>query len=175
MKLWLLDADIIIDLLSMGVFDSLVKNHEIHVVSAVIGEVKYFWRSGKKISADFRKNYVDQNLIKEVNATMDDVKVLLQKLPPIWRSTIHSGEIESIAVLIKHPDLIFCTCDAATIKTLPIIDLSDRGISVEAMLRQSGLGNPKKLLERHTEKHFRDNLNKGKEEKIYYVLKDGHT
>lgn len=48
MKLWLLDADILIDFLSLDILAKLVKIHEVYAASSVIEEVKYFNRSGKK-------------------------------------------------------------------------------------------------------------------------------
>ncbi len=47
MKLWLLDADIIIDFLAHDLLDKLVKLHDIHAATSVIDEVRYFKRGGK--------------------------------------------------------------------------------------------------------------------------------
>ena len=52
MKLWLLDADVIIDLLSLNVFDKLAKSHEIFVASTVIDEVRFFKGSSEKQAVD---------------------------------------------------------------------------------------------------------------------------
>ncbi len=56
---------------------------------------------------------------------------LLNKFSRISRFTIHPGEIESLAILIRESSLTFCACDAAAIRTLPLLDLAERGISVE--------------------------------------------
>lgn len=45
MKLWLLDADMLIDFLSHDLLDKLVKVHEIHAASSVIDEVKLIFNS----------------------------------------------------------------------------------------------------------------------------------
>ena len=42
MRLWLLDADVIIGLLSLGLFDTLVARHDISVAQSVIDEVKSY-------------------------------------------------------------------------------------------------------------------------------------
>jgi hypothetical protein len=62
--------------------------------------------------------------------------------------------------------LFFCTCDAAAIRTLPHLDISERGISAEKLLKQSGLLKPG-LKDRHTEKYFKSNIAVGQEQKIY--------
>ena len=166
MKLWLLDADIIIDFLSHDLLNKLVKHHEIHAATSVIDEVRYFKRGGKKYSVSFRETYIQTGLIKECSATDEDAANLFNKLPPEVPFTIHTGEIESLAVLIREENLIFCTCDAATIRTLPFLDVVERGISAEQLLKQSGLLKPG-LKTQHTEEYFKNNIAIGQEQKIY--------
>jgi hypothetical protein len=55
LKLWLLDADVIIDLLALGIFGKLVKVAEIHTSSTVASEVRFFNKGGQKIRVDFHR------------------------------------------------------------------------------------------------------------------------
>lgn len=80
MKLWLLDADILIDFLSLDILDKLVKIHEIHAASSVIEEVNFFKRDGRRYAVSFRETYVNTGLIKELSASTDDAAVLLSRL-----------------------------------------------------------------------------------------------
>ena len=64
-------------------------------------------------------------------------------------------------------NLTFCCCDAAAIRTLPFLGLSDRGISVEKLLKISGFTRSD-LQDKHTDKYFKDNLAIGKQNKTYY-------
>jgi len=166
LKLWLLDADILIDFLSLDILDKLVKIHEIHAASSVIEEVKFFKRDGKKYAVSFRETYVNTGLIKELSASTDDAAVLLSRLSQPNPFNIHPGEIESLAILIRESSLTFCTCDAAAIRTLPLLDLAERGISAEELLRKSGLMKPG-LKERHTESYFMNNIGIGRVQNIY--------
>ncbi len=68
--------------------------------------------------------------------------------------------------------MTFCSCDAAAIRTLPILDLSNKGISVENLLRSSGLQRTD-LKDRHTEQYFKNNLAIGQEIKIYLFKTKG--
>jgi hypothetical protein len=164
--LWLLDADIIIDFLSLDVLDALAAHHEVFASSTVIDEIKFFRRGDKKYGINFRRHYIVSNIIKELSATPDETKETLLKLPQIFRDTLDAGELESLAILSRRRDLIFCSCDAAAIRTLPFLDLSDRGISAEKLMKDSGL--PRKGLKpNHTDEYFISNLKKGQEEKIY--------
>lgn len=166
MRLWLLDADILIDFLALDVLDKLARLHDVYAATTVIDEVKHFKRGGKKFPIDFRKEYIQPGLIKEVSATAEETSSLLNKLPRNSHFALHTGEKESIAILLREDALIFCTCDAATIRTLPFLDLAERGISAEDLLKQSGLLKSG-LLERHTEMYFKTNIAIGKEQKIY--------
>ncbi len=172
MKLWLLDADVIIDLLSLSLFDKLIKNHTVFAGSTVIGEVKSFKRSNVSQSIDLRQKYIENGLIRELSASIEEIKKVLSKLPKNNRDAIHPGELESLAILIREHDLIFCSCDATAIRTLPTLSLTDRGISVEKLLKLSGL-TQSSLKERHTEKYFKNNLAIGQQEKTYYFSRNG--
>ena len=168
LKLWLLDADVIIDLLSIGVFDKLVACHEIYAASTVINEVRFFKRGGEKYSVDLRRQYVDRDLLKEHTASSDEIRAILSKLPVLTRESIDPGELESMAILDREESLIFCSCDAFAIRALPFLDLSGRGISVETLLKSSGLQRSD-LKERHTDQYFKNNLGIGQKDKIYQL------
>lgn len=172
MKLWLLDADVIIDLLSLDVFDKLARSHEVNVASTVIEEIKSYTKSGTKHRIDFRVQYVENGLVKECSASPDEIKTILDKIPAHSHETIDPGELESFAVLAREEDMTFCSCDAAAIRTLPILDLSNKGISVENLLRSSGLQRTD-LKDRHTEQYFKNNLAIGQEIKIYLFKTKG--
>lgn len=171
MKLWLLDADVIIDLLSLGLFDTLVDRHEITVAKSVIQEVKSYNKiygdDSSYTPIDFRGQYVTSGKVKELDATAietDDLVIL--KMPPLWVNTIDIGEIESMAILLKEEELTFCTCDTSAIRALPFLDASERGISLENLIAQSGLKRVE-LDNKHTEEYFQNNLKIGKERWIH--------
>jgi len=167
LKLWLLDADVVIDLLSLGLFDTLVERHEIFVGTSVIAEVKShrksYWDDRSKVPVDFREQYIESGRVKEFNATASEIdKLVISKMPKLWVNTIDIGEIESLAILIKEDDLVFCSCDAAAIRVLPFLDASDRGISLENLITSAGLKKVR-LDVKHTEKYFQNNVKIGKE------------
>jgi hypothetical protein len=55
---------------------------------------------------------------------------------------LHPGELEAIAILKKNPDesLRFCTADKVAIYALVLLNLEERLVSLEAVLREVGLG-----------------------------------
>ena len=158
MKLWLLDADLVIDLFALGKFDLLAKQHQIHVASTVIDEIKFYVKGDVKYPIEFRKNYVNTGRVTELSASHEDVIAVYNKIPNSL--SIHDGEIESLAILVVNEELTFCTCDCAAIRALPFLDCSDRGISVEKLLKASGV-TVKDLQARHTQAYFDSNLGIG--------------
>jgi hypothetical protein len=166
LKTWLLDADIVIDLLALDVFDHLVRGHKIFLSTSVIDEITYFKRKGVRHAVDFRGDYVQKGFAAEVSLSKEKIAKLLDFLPKGLRPTIHAGELESLAIMLEKSELIFCSCDAATIRALPILGFSERGVSAEKLLQESGLATSG-LQERHTEKYFRNNLAIGQANKIY--------
>lgn len=164
-RLWLLDADVVIDLLSMGIFDLLTARFTVHVSSIVAGEVKFFRKSGQKVPVDFRSVYVDSGKVAVLDADDAEVRGVLEAIPAIRASLLHSGELESLAILCREEDLTFCTCDGAAIQALPFLDLAERAVSVEKLLRSCGL-TPGKLEEKHRDRHLKDNLATGSRERL---------
>lgn len=155
MKLWLLDADVIIDLLGFGLFDTIVERHEIYVASTIIGEVQSYKNKGRKYRINFREKYVDSGKIKELSAEAIEISgTVLSKIPKIWQQTIHVGEIESLTILVREENLTFCTCDANAISALPFLGVSERCISVERLIQEAGLKRVN-LKDRHTEDYFK--------------------
>jgi hypothetical protein len=159
----LLDADVIIKLLEIDVFDRLVNHHDVSVASTVVAEVKYFRRDGRKIDVDFRRQYVETGLVTETSATVDEMEEVVSRLPVARRQGIHAGEIESLAVLVRQVDLTLCTFDAAAIRTLPFLGTTERVVSAERLLQISGLtlSPGYKLDPRLSQEYLKSNLDQG--------------
>jgi hypothetical protein len=93
---------------------------------------------------------------------------------PLRQESIHVGEIESLAILVREEKMTLCTFDAAAIRTLPFLGVSDRAISAEMLLRLSGLTlSPQyKLDVRLSEGYFKSNLREGQKDFIYSTGKN---
>ena len=142
MKLWLLDADIIIDLLELGLFDTLVKSAEVFTSETVAGEVTSYQQGSNRIVIDFKATYVSTGKVTARSASLDEINAIRSMLPGLRREGIDLGELERLAVLQKEPSLTFCSCDAAAIRALPFMGCSERGISAERLLKLSGYPRP---------------------------------
>lgn len=92
---------------------------------------------------------------------------------PTFFPSIDPGEREALA-LLKNPnfkDYHFCTADALPIRLLSVLDLADRGVSLEKLLENVGV--KKKLPNHFTEEFFKKQLALGFQEKPLW-LKTNH-
>lgn len=172
MKLWLLDADVIIKLLEIDVFDRLANQHDLFVASTVVDEVKYFRRANRKIEVNFRHQYIEPGLVTEVTATPDEMQAVVRRLPALRQQAVHAGEIESLAVLVRQDDLTLCTFDAAAIRILPFLAATDRVVSAERLLQLSGLtlAPGYKLDPRLSQDYLKSNVELGQREFVLHRI-----
>jgi len=160
-KLLLLDADVIMDLHTLGLFEKITKTYEVSVTRTVVGEVQYFKRGGKKHEIDISNSVtvidsVDIESLKEVQAEAKEAQL-----------GIDPGELESIAYLSTAEKVTFCTCDKAAIKLISYMELETRSISVEKAVK--GAGHYKKnLYPRHFEKMFKECIEDGKVRRVQF-------
>ena len=160
-KLLLLDADVIIDLHTLGLFGKIRKAYDICLTRAVFEEAIYYKKGGKKIDINIK------------NATIiDDVDLeslrKVQRVAKEARLGIDPGESTSIAYLIQTDEQItFCSCDKAAIKLISYMELEQQSISLEKVLRNAGY-HEKDLYPRHLEKTFKVAVKEGKTLRIQF-------
>ena len=157
--LLILDANVIIAAHELGVWDHIVKAHEVFIPSVVIDVEVYFYKKpdGTYVTIDL-KNQTGKS-ITEVSCTVDELAAFSEQLDSVSDQEIHAGEKEALVVLSKDPDYTFCTFDHAAIQVLALLGFSERGISFEYLLKSCGI--KKKLQYKHTEEFYRAYLEKG--------------
>ncbi|MFH2042927.1 MAG: hypothetical protein ABIJ35_10445 [Acidobacteriota bacterium] len=155
-KLLLLDADVVIDLHTLGLFDRISKGYEIHITKTVLDEALYYKSGGAKTKINIR----DRVTVIE-NVAVAHLQTVRKEAKEA-RLGIDPGELETIACVIQEEEgLIFCTCDQAAIKLLAFMNLEGRSISFEKALRSTGY-QKKNLYPRHWEKKFTECIQEGK-------------
>ncbi len=140
-RLLLLDADIVINLHSLNLWNGIVKNHEIYIASTVIRiEVTHYPDAQcQPVSLDLIPQ-IEDGIIKEISASAQDLKVLTDKLRPS-KIGLDPGELESIAVIAynKLQGLKICVIDKSAIMALAYLDLDEKAISAEEVLINGGM------------------------------------
>ena len=160
-KLLLLDADVIIDLHTLDLFEKVSKSYNICLTRNVFEEARYYKKGGAKIAIDIK----DVIIIGDVD--LEGLRKVKREAKEA-RLGIDPGESTSIAYLIQaEEEITFCTCDQAAIKLIAYIELEQKSISLEKTLRNAGY-HEKRLYPRHLEKIFNKYLNEGKTLRIQF-------
>jgi hypothetical protein len=155
-KLLLLDANVIIDLHTLGLFEKIAKTYDVHVTRTVFGEAKFFKRDGRgqKINISDKVTVVDDVGLDSLNSVRTEAEEA--------GLTIDPGELESIAFLSNtEEEIAFCTCDKAALTLISYIELEKRSISLEQAAKIAGLRREHLLL-RHSDKRFKECIKEGK-------------
>ena len=140
-RLLLLDADVIINLHSLNLWNGVVKNLEVYVSSTVarIEITHYPDPQRQPIPLDLIPQ-IDNGTIKEVSASAADLKTLIDKLR-LSKIGLDPGELESIAIIDKNKveGLKICVIDKSAIMALSYLDLDGKAISAEEVLINTGM------------------------------------
>jgi hypothetical protein len=154
----LLDADIIIDLHRLNLWNSLTRNNKIHVSSIICREAYYYEDpAGTRHMIDLSKE-AGKNFI-EISATIEQLFMITKEFEGLYEIDLHSGEKEALAILSTKKEMLFCTCDKAAMKALGFLGISHQGISFEKLLDRNGI--KKKLELKHLERRFRQLTQEG--------------
>jgi len=160
-KLLLLDADVIIDLHTLGLFERISKAYDICLTRNVFEEARYYKMGGAKIAIDIK----DVTIIEDTD--LESLR-MVQGEAKEARLGIDPGESTSIAYLIQTEEQItFCSCDQAAIKLISYMELEQKSISLEKALRNAGY-HEKNLYPRHLEKTFKTYIEEGKTLRIQF-------
>lgn len=104
--------------------------------------------------------------IKEISATLAEMESLRGVFDKGFVQGLGDGELEALALIKSNRigDALFCTADAAAIRALAMLGHSDLGISMEILLKKTGL--QKSLDKQFTDKFFRENRIVGQQNRI---------
>ncbi|MBW2561447.1 MAG: hypothetical protein JRE40_11415 [Deltaproteobacteria bacterium] len=162
-RLLLLDADVIIDLHSLDLFEKIIKAYDVYVPRTVFREARYFKKEGRKEKIGIAGK------VTVVDVAPEDLNLVRIEAKEARRG-IDAGEMEAIAYLnTAEEDLTFCTCDKAAITLVSYMGLEERSASVEKILKSSG-HHKKNLFPRHLDKMFKACVKEGKTLRIQFKI-----
>ena len=157
----LLDADVVIDLHTLGLFGKISRAYDICLTREVFEEARYYKKDGAKFDIDLK----DVTIINNVD--LESMRKVQRKAKEA-RLGIDPGESTSIAYLIQtEEEITFCSCDQAAIKLISYMELESKSISLEKTLRSAGY-HGKNLYPRHFEKTFKAAVKEGKTLRIQF-------
>jgi len=160
-RLLLLDADVIIDLHTLGLFGKISKAYNICLTRDVFEEARYYKKDGAKIDIDIK------NVVIIKNVDLESLRKVQREVKEA-RLGIDPGESTSIAYINQTEEkMIFCSCDKAAIKLISYMELEQKTISLEKALRDIGY-HKRNLYPRHYEKTFKICIKEGKALRIQF-------
>lgn len=159
MNIVLLDADVVIDLHRLGIWEQILKRNKVKISSIILRQEAYFYE-------DEQGRPHNINLLKDAGVKFQELSIeanimreFIRQFDRNIQEELHPGEIEALSLIQGDKGLLFCTSDKMAIKTIALMGSSSQGISFESLLKTSGL--TKKLEHRHTEEYFKKHLRDG--------------
>ena len=162
----LLDANVIIEAYKLGIWEKLLDRINALVPSTVAHDEALFFRRGKIPQPIDLMRLIRIGKINELSTTVAELGSLQSVFDRVFVQGLDSGELEALA-LIKADRVgtaLYCTGDAAAIRALAMIGHSGFGISMEMLLKETGL--QKYLNNQFTEKFFKEKIAEGQENLI---------
>lgn len=169
MKLVILDANVIICLFELQLFDALIKRYSILIPTTIKNESKYYTgKDQEEVEIDWGA-YLDAGKIKEVSASSSALQSLTDKFKADFSRGIDPGELEAIAIVCDSDDdnIYFCTGDLPALKAMGILGKGSQALSLEIVLKESGMA--RTLKQHFTEKRKEQEISKAFAEKDIYL------
>ena len=135
----LLDAGPIIKLFELGIWDKFIEKCDVTISRIVADEAKWVSTEVEDICIDIEA-YERQHLVKIIDVDLSVAKTFYDKFDVQYKDIIHPGEKETLAFLCNSPEnWLVCSADKAVFRVLGLLGKSDKGISLEEVLKQIGL------------------------------------
>jgi hypothetical protein len=137
----LLDAGIIIGAHELGVWDQLIHQCRITVTRTVKEEAD-FWYDEHNVGHEIDLNRdVEAENIKCIDVPLSQVNNFCNEFGPTYLDRMDPGEAESLTHLFySKEEWQIASADSHVFKVLGFLGLGERGISLEEILNQVGLG-----------------------------------
>jgi hypothetical protein len=157
LNLLILDANVIIHLHDIGIWDSFIKTCDIHLPDTVVEEAAFF------DDRDEARHYIDLSddisaaRINTFTVPLSELVEFKSQFDSLYFDQLDPGELEALAYLCKSQnDFLISSGDAIVYRVLGRLTKGDQGISLEEILTKIGL--QQAGLPRQFTKQFRESL-----------------
>lgn len=153
----LLDANIIIKLFELGLWERVIERCELVVAETVVEEAQYFEDDETHQKIDLTPDLA-ANRVFLISMTATDMGSFFDRFSPDYLDQIDPGEAESLAFLLSSRDpCLLCSADAIVFRVLGRFNLGEQGISLEEIMQKIG---PKAAIPNHYNRSFRESWTK---------------
>lgn len=158
LKSLLLDANTIIELHRLRLWDEVTAKWCVLLAETVVGEAQFYFDDERVRYEIDLQPYIDEGKVSVFELTPSEVQGFRGKFGPIYLEQIDPGETETLAYLLKGQDSgQVCSADKIVYRVLGNAGRSENGISLEEVLKQMGFG---RSLDRPFTKAYREEWTK---------------
>jgi hypothetical protein len=140
LRLLLLDANVVIMLHELGLWDKTVNLCDIHLAGTVIDEEALFFRDshGDDHSIDLSADIASAKVIR-FDVDVSVINAFKSRFRPGYFDALDPGEAESLTYLVNSREsYCICSADKIVYRVLGALYLTDQGISLEEVLQRIG-------------------------------------
>lgn len=155
LKLLILDANIVIHLFELGLWGAVLEKWEIHLASVVaFQEAEFYFDGSHAIEIDLNP-FIASGQLKVFETPAAKLQNFKSQFDSTYLERLDPGETESLVFLLDSPEeFLISSADAIVFRILGNLSRSDQGISLEEILRKSGISQAN--LKRQYTKAFRE-------------------
>ena len=139
-RLLLLDANIVICLHELGIWDAFIAKCSVTLTQTIVDESK-FWEDtqGNQHPIDLEPD-IKNSRIQCIEVSIKTVEKFTRKYGPVYLEKLDYGEAESLAFLMdSQEEWVIASSDKIVFKTLGREGRSEQGVSLEEILAKIGL------------------------------------
>lgn len=164
LNLLVFDANIVIILHELEIWDKAVKSCDIYLSGTVIDLEAKYWEDNDGIRHPINlSNCINQSEIRRFDLDASAINVFRHKYGAMYIEKLDPGETESLAFLFREKDKFsICSSDAIVYRLLGAEFERERGLSLEEILIHIGLQRnlpyqyTKEFRERYSDQGFRE-------------------
>jgi hypothetical protein len=169
LRFLLLDANVVIELFEFGLWQTLLERCEVLLARTVAEREAQFFvdQQDQRCEIDLAADIAAER-VSIVDVAAADLKRFFDRFDPLYLERLDPGEAESLAYLVRSSEPCqICSSDAIVFRVLAQLSLLERGLSLEEVLQQVGLG--RKLAYQFSKK-FRESWTKrGQQESVQRI------
>ncbi|MBX9792913.1 MAG: hypothetical protein K2Y02_01300 [Burkholderiaceae bacterium] len=166
-RLVLLDANVVIGLFELKLWDALVARYEVLIAETCVGEALWYEDGEHRIDIDLAP-YVADNRITTVSVDMSAVQAFSKRFEPNYLEKLDPGELESLTHLLATENPAapcqICSGDRIVYRVLGNLGKGELGISLEELM--GGMGRTMKMSWRFTKAFREDATDQGFKERM---------
>jgi hypothetical protein len=168
----ILDADVSIYLKGQGLWDKVINAQDIYLAETVAEKELQDYRNsrsfGERRTFDLSDD-IKNNKIKIAIVDAIDLAAMVSILDKAKCPRLDAGELESLTAVYfeKPPELLFCVCENAAIKCAVFLDVTNKIVSLESVLKSSKIHH--KCSKQFSEERFARRIEISRADKIQSI------